>query len=388
MPLWSRVGLESGRRPGGRVRQRTRGVLDLRSRCARAHYPSVTTGSPPNGRGDTPLASPGARWTREEEDELVAAVRAGTDLSVIADRHGRTRGGIVSRLLKMIPAGEDVPEDEQLGWIMAKLADPGFDWRTPLSQPRTARRDSDASPASPASDVGQVLEIWQRINSNELTGERRARFLASPAIGDLVQFPGDVLWERGRYLYQAHGRLLLDDWAVECAVPGMTNLPHAEDLRNALARTGESVRALVAAAVAAIPDEGDRNVLERRVGLSGDGPQTLEQIGTDLGVSRERIRQRADRAVKTITSGRARAGYRTLHARARAWLYGLIRGDDEAIDQDAILAIALLSFPGVPPGNVARVIAGIVGVRPQQGRESGGNDAGSTGRVSAEEPPH
>ena len=41
--------------------------------------------------------------------------------------------------------------------------------------------------------------------------------LASPALGDLVQFPPDVLWERGRRPYQAHGRLLLNDWAAECA---------------------------------------------------------------------------------------------------------------------------------------------------------------------------
>jgi Sigma-70, region 4 len=148
-----------------------------------------------------------------------------------------------------------------------------------------------------------VLDIWQRINGSEL-GERRARFLASPALGDLVQFPAGVLWERGRRLYQAHDRLLLNDWAAECAVPGLTDLPDAGDLRKVLARTGESVRRLVAAVVAA--DEGDRGVLERRLGLSGGGPQTLAQIGAHLGISRERVRQRADRAVKAITSGRAR----------------------------------------------------------------------------------
>jgi hypothetical protein len=110
-----------------------------------------------------------------------------------------------------------------------------------------------------------VLDISQRING----GERRARFLASPALGDLVQFSVGVLWERGRRLYQAHDRLLLNDWAAECAVPGLTDLPDAGDLRKVLARTGDSVRRLVAAAVAAVPDEGDREVLERRFGLSG-----------------------------------------------------------------------------------------------------------------------
>src|SRR5260370_21002312 len=57
-------------------------------------------------------------------------------------------GAIVSRLLRMIPAREDIPEEEQLGWITARLADPYFDWRTPLAHPRPGRRGSGA-PATP-----------------------------------------------------------------------------------------------------------------------------------------------------------------------------------------------------------------------------------------------
>ena len=82
----------------------------------------------------------GARWTREEDEELVAAARAGAGLAVITEQHGRTRSAIVSRLLKMIPAREAIPEEEQLGWITARLADPCFDWRTPLAHPRPGRR--------------------------------------------------------------------------------------------------------------------------------------------------------------------------------------------------------------------------------------------------------
>lgn len=81
----------------------------------------MTTGSAAKGAGDAPLASQGARWTREEDEELAAAVRAGADLAVIAEQHGRTRSAIVSRLLRMIPAREAIPEEEQLGWITARL---------------------------------------------------------------------------------------------------------------------------------------------------------------------------------------------------------------------------------------------------------------------------
>ena len=48
-------------------------------------------------------------------------VRAGADLAVIAEQHGPTRSAIVSRLLRMIPAREAIPEEEQLGWITARL---------------------------------------------------------------------------------------------------------------------------------------------------------------------------------------------------------------------------------------------------------------------------
>ena len=81
----------------------------------------MTTGSAAAGAGDAPLASPGARWKGEEDEELVAAARTGADLAVITEQHGRTRSAIVSRLLRMIPAREAIPEEEQLGWITARL---------------------------------------------------------------------------------------------------------------------------------------------------------------------------------------------------------------------------------------------------------------------------
>jgi len=43
-----------------------------------------------------------------------------------------------------------------------------------------------------------------------------------------------------------------------------------------------------------------RNVLERRFGLSGSNPQTLEHIGKELGITRERVRQLETRALKQL----------------------------------------------------------------------------------------
>jgi RNA polymerase primary sigma factor len=43
-----------------------------------------------------------------------------------------------------------------------------------------------------------------------------------------------------------------------------------------------------------------RHVLELRFGLSGEPPKTLEEVGTELGVTRERVRQLESRALREL----------------------------------------------------------------------------------------
>jgi RNA polymerase primary sigma factor len=45
-----------------------------------------------------------------------------------------------------------------------------------------------------------------------------------------------------------------------------------------------------------------RDVLERRFGLRDATPQTLEHIGKELGITRERVRQLETRALKELRS--------------------------------------------------------------------------------------
>jgi RNA polymerase sigma factor (sigma-70 family) len=46
-----------------------------------------------------------------------------------------------------------------------------------------------------------------------------------------------------------------------------------------------------------------RQVVERRFGVDGQVPQTLEELGTDLGITRERVRQLELRALRQLREG-------------------------------------------------------------------------------------
>jgi RNA polymerase sigma factor (sigma-70 family) len=46
----------------------------------------------------------------------------------------------------------------------------------------------------------------------------------------------------------------------------------------------------------------ERRIVELRYGLSGDDPKILSEIGEEFGISKERVRQIANRAVKAITA--------------------------------------------------------------------------------------
>ena len=66
------------------------------------------------------------------------------------------------------------------------------------------------------------------------------------------------------------------------------------------AATAATARALELAAAVRTLDPRLRRVVERRFGLDGEPPQTLEELGTELGITRERVRQIETRALREL----------------------------------------------------------------------------------------
>jgi RNA polymerase sigma factor (sigma-70 family) len=79
-------------------------------------------------------------------------------------------------------------------------------------------------------------------------------------------------------------------------------------LPDAESRTHESVEArdsaqVIRLAISTLPNATDADVITLLFGLSGEEPLSMAEIGVRLGVSRQRIKQRAERAMRELREG-------------------------------------------------------------------------------------
>ena len=79
---------------------------------------------------------------------------------------------------------------------------------------------------------------------------------------------------------------MLEDVNAEQPDTALATLLQTKELRTALVGLNDRMR----------------HVLELRFGLSGERPKTLEEVGSDLGVTRERVRQLESRALRELQS--------------------------------------------------------------------------------------
>jgi RNA polymerase primary sigma factor len=64
--------------------------------------------------------------------------------------------------------------------------------------------------------------------------------------------------------------------------------------------TAENLRSVELADALSLLNPRMRHVLSRRFGLDGESPQTLEEVGHSLGITRERVRQLESRALREL----------------------------------------------------------------------------------------
>lgn len=79
-------------------------------------------------------------------------------------------------------------------------------------------------------------------------------------------------------------------------------LPDDDSRAHARAEAKDSAR-VIQLAISALPNPIDAEVVTLLFGLSGEEPLSMAEIGVRLGVSRQRIKQRAERALKQLHEG-------------------------------------------------------------------------------------
>jgi RNA polymerase sigma factor (sigma-70 family) len=71
------------------------------------------------------------------------------------------------------------------------------------------------------------------------------------------------------------------------------------------------VRQRIAEALGGL-DDREKEIVQLRYGVHGDGPHTLEQIGRHMGLSRERVRQLEAGALRKMKSSQALSGLQSM----------------------------------------------------------------------------
>ncbi|WP_055530913.1 TnsA endonuclease N-terminal domain-containing protein [Streptomyces graminilatus] len=313
----------------------------------------------------------GRAWSEAEDARLVEGVREGLDLPALAERHGRTTGGIGARLALLIPQPGPAG-DEALEWLRARFArDAAYSWQKVLDERRrrTRRERRVRDQSAPASEgladtaaADEVLAEWEQVTGHVLRSERRDVFLARQEVHDLTAVAATVRQPAARRLWQDGTQLLLDDWLLECVCPGAARLTADWDL--IAERDDDTVlvlRELVAAAAEDVPKERDREILSRRLGLHDQPAQTQEKVAEALGISRERVRQLQTRALRSMARSAAPASRKTRRVLAELSCVDRVSLDTGPSAAERLLDLADVLLPSVTPRQAVPLLARLAG---------------------------
>jgi RNA polymerase nonessential primary-like sigma factor len=135
----------------------------------------------------------------------------------------------------------------------------------------------------------ELLENLERDSPIRVPGYLLAE-LAKADRGEHVKESTTKLFPLARHALQFHGGVggEADDYIRHTRK--RSSPLHSIPAREEEEHIGDDEAAVVRVAVAKLP-RNHRRILEQRFGLNGQAPRTLEKIGEDMGVTRERVRQ-------------------------------------------------------------------------------------------------
>ncbi len=153
-------------------------------------------------------------------------------------------------------------------------------------------------------DQGRTIRLPVHVAEQVRRAQRSRRQLAQklnrdPSMEEIAQDSGFTL-ERVRELFD----LVEDPVSLETPVGDgesmVADLIEDERAESPDGASADRARAIELAAAVERLNPRMRHVVTRRFGLDGKPPQTLEDVGADLGITRERVRQLETRALREL----------------------------------------------------------------------------------------
>jgi RNA polymerase primary sigma factor len=153
-------------------------------------------------------------------------------------------------------------------------------------------------------DQGRTIRLPVHVAEQVRRAQRARRQLAQklnrdPSLDEIAQESGFTA-ERVRELFD----LMEDPVSLETPVGDgesmVADLIEDERSESPDGATADNARSAELAAAIERLNPRMKHVVTRRFGLDGRPPQTLEEVGHDLGITRERVRQLESRALKEL----------------------------------------------------------------------------------------
>lgn len=250
------------------------------------------------------------RKTPHQLDELGALVRAARTSAGMTQQRLADIVGVFQYSLSNIELGRSTPTPRLAAAMARALHQDRRKWRALAVK---ARRESRA----------RVIERLRATNiakaditRSRLTAERVALGLTVARLAELAEIPPSVLcaletgaesplnkdtgeWRAGAArVADAIGRTCRYLWPTLAPPRPDAPTPDAPERPDDLYESAE-VAARLRAAVLLLPSR-EALVTTMRFGLDGEEPSTLEEIGSVFGLSRERVRQIEQRAMRSL----------------------------------------------------------------------------------------